>query len=439
MGKKTDTKHCASCGAPRGNVRRRWDFVNRDGREVSATCPECPRAEEPIRRLEGSRGVRFRAVVDATPPGAAKRVQRTRTCPTLEDARGFVEEVRTAVAREGGYAPPEQETVRELAERWLNTRRDVREVSHLGYKTALRSALAYLGDRPVTSVRVGDVEEYIAWALHEGAIPKKGEETGRGLAPRTVRYCLTGLAQAFDLAVREETVSRNVVRLAKLPRQGTKGRDLPHWDRATLLRFAAAADEDDLAAVWRLALCGLTRSEVHGLRWQDVDLANGLVTVKQGRVALQAGETVVGELKSPQRRRTIPVEQIWPGTVALLRVLRARQAEDRLTAGAAWKGSGADLVMVDELGQGTHPERFSTAFRALVRAEGLPAIRLHALRHSLALELIRIGVPPTDGAALLGHRVEVFMGIYLPEGGVTGVKNAAARLAESFAQARSAS
>ncbi|WP_282860023.1 hypothetical protein [Pseudoclavibacter helvolus] len=48
-----------------------------------------------------------------------------------------------------------------------------------------------------------------------------------------------------------------------------------------------------------------------------------------------------------------------------------------------------------------------------------------------------MGVPPTDGAALLGHRVEVFLQVYLPEGGDTGVRNASARLAASFAEARS--
>ena len=69
-----------------------------------------------------------------------------------------------------------------------------------------------------------------------------------------------------------------------------------------------------------------------GLRWSDVDLDAGVVTVRQGRVALDHGDAV-DEPKSAQRQRVVPVEAIDPGTVAALRSLRVAQAADRLAAG----------------------------------------------------------------------------------------------------------
>ena len=46
---------------------------------------------------------------------------------------------------------------------------------------------------------------------------------------------------------------------------------------------------DPLAAAWRLTLCGLTRADVMGLRWTDVDLEEGTATVRTGRVVLDSG------------------------------------------------------------------------------------------------------------------------------------------------------
>ena len=51
------------------------------------------------------------------------------------------------------------------------------------------------------------------------------------------------------------------------------------------------ADTDTLAGVFRLSLSGLTRADLHGLRWTYADLDAGTVTIRQGRVALHHGET----------------------------------------------------------------------------------------------------------------------------------------------------
>lgn len=55
-------------------------------------------------------------------------------------------------------------------------------------------------------------------------------------------------------------------------------------------------------------------------------------------------------------------------------------------------------------------------------------IRLHSLRHTLALALDRAGVSPNDAAALLGHTTEVFLSTYLPTAGTSGIVRAAEAL-----------
>jgi len=400
---------------------------------VAYVCADCPHPSEPIRRIVTATGVRFRAVVDATPRGAHARKQATRTLQTLTAAREFVAEVRASVGRDGAYLrSSDTATVSDLAVRWLASKLGVRTVTREGYATALRPALAFLGTRRVSDVRKSDVQQFLAWALTEGG------KRGGPLSARSVQYATVGLAQVFDMALSDGLVSVNPVRQVKrseMPRQPERvGRALQHWTPGQLVEFRAAADRDPLAGVFRLSLSGLTRADVHGLRWSDLDLDRGSVTIRQGRVALHRGATSIDAPKSAQRRRTVQFEAMWPGSVALLRSLRAQQATDRLAAGPAWHDSG-DLVLVDALGEPTHPERYSERFRRIATEAGLPPIRLHALRHSLAFWLHSLGVPPADCASLLGHRTDVFLSVYLPEGGETGAGNAAAALGRAIAAA----
>lgn len=382
-----------------------------------------PREGEPIRLVSTATGPRYRAVVDTAPPGA-KRRQVTRTFRTLGGARDFVAQTRTGLSS-GTYVPPSAETVRQLCARWAESRRDVRPVTREGYRNHLAPVLRHLGDRKVQTLTVTDVEDLIAWLGREGGA------RGQGLGPRSVRGALIALGQALDVAAREGTINRNPVRLARKPRvRKVVGTDLEHWQPRELRRFVEHSDRDPMAAAWRLTACGLTRSEVLGLRWVDVDTQTGVVSISQGRVALDRSDHT-DDPKSAARRRSVPVEVIWPGTMERLRSLRARQAADRLVAGSAWADSG--LVIVDALGHGVRPEWYSDRFRAVCRSGELPPITLHSVRHSLAFWLHREGVTPADAAALLGHTVEVHLATYLPHSGTSGILSAAQALGRAAA------
>ena len=75
------------------------------------------------------------------------------------------------------------------------------------------------------------------------------------------------------------------------------------------------------------------------------------------------------------------------------------QARARLLAGAAWVDSG--LVVVDTLGRGIRPETYSDRFRRLCGVAGVPTIRLHSVRHSLAFWLHALHVTPAATAPAL--------------------------------------
>jgi integrase len=138
----------------------------------------------------------------------------------------------------------------------------------------------------------------------------EGGARGQGLAPRSVNAALVGLGQVLDMALRKGTVTRNVARLARRPRvRKIAGTDLLHWLPNDLVTFVDYADADPLAAAWRLTACRLTRADVLGLRWTDLDLDAGLASISQGRVALGRVDHT-DDPKSEARRRALPVEQM---------------------------------------------------------------------------------------------------------------------------------
>ncbi|MDO7881775.1 tyrosine-type recombinase/integrase [Salinibacterium soli] len=414
--------------------------ITRDEAVVGYTCPECPTAVEPIRRVETKPGrVVYRARVDSARPTPGRpRQQGSASFPTLDGARSWVAEVRSAVAASGLYgaaARAASETVGHLCERWIETRVDVRRVTREGYRNWLAPVFRHdLALTPVTELGVAEVQSFVAWLAREGMRPRKGREIGTPLSASSMRSVKIALQQALDLAVAEGTIQRNVVKLARWPKARTvRGQDLRHWQPVELVQFRDHADADRLAGAWRLTLSGMTRADIMGLRWGDVDLDGGIASVSVGRVALDDGSTEENDPKSAQRVRSVPFEAIHPGTVALLKRMKAQQAADRLAAGAAWRDCG--LVVVDELGDPLAPQVYSDRFRRLCALAGVPVIKLHNVRHSIAFWLHQLEVAPADAAALLGHSVEVHLTTYLPHSGSAGIRAAARALGEGMQKA----
>ncbi|MEZ0577297.1 tyrosine-type recombinase/integrase [Nocardioides sp. MH1] len=336
-------------------------------------------------------------------------------------------ETRERVAK-GTYLAPSRVTLGQLTDDWLRTRRDVREVSLRGYRGVLDPIVGHIGERTVQSITRRDVEALVEW------MSTGGGARGRGWSQRSTVYALGALRQVLAYGVADGVIVANPAEGVKAPRR-RKGdrRSVSVWEPADLVAFREVADRDEWAAAWRLTLCGLRRSEVLGLSWSCVDRDFGTVTVEASRVVVGKGRTALDDAKSEASHRTVPVEQMHPGTMAVLRSLSAAQAAHRVAAGSAYDASG--LVVVDALGHGVSPDAYSDRFRALCVEAGVPTIRLHEVRHTLALMLHRAGEAPADVAALLGHTVATHLAHYVPRT-ERGAASAASRFGEVLAAVR---
>ena len=85
----------------------------------------------------------------------------------------------------------------------------------------------------------------------------------------------------------------------------------------------------------------------------------------------------------------------------VLRRHRARQNEERLRLGDAWRDQG--LVFPGATGELLPTSTVDDQWHRALTASGLPAIRFHDLRHTHATLLLAAGVHPKIVSERLGH------------------------------------
>jgi integrase len=122
--------------------------------------------------------------------------------------------------------------------------------------------------------------------------------------------------------------------------------------------------------LWALALYGLRRGEITGLRWANVDLKAKTVNVVENRVVV-GKQVVVGTPKSKASNRALPMPD---EVVEVLRAARKRQAEERLAFGQGY-GPG-EYVASDEAGRSYHPDRLTSAWGRMLDELGIKRVRL---------------------------------------------------------------
>lgn len=226
--------------------------------------------------------------------------------------------------------------------------------------------------------------------------PFLNDKLAEGLSPRTVRYLHAVLRRALGQALKRGLVPRNVATLVNLPKAQRPEVEPFTPDQAR--SFLAAIHGDRLEALYSVALSvGLRQGEALGLRWEDVDLDTGTITVRKALQRLNGVFELV-EPKTARSRRTIALPQT---AVTALRVHRTRQLQERLLAGSKWCENG--LVFTNTFGTPIDASNLIRHFHRALVAAGLPRKRFHDLRHTCASLLLAQGVHPRVVMDILGH------------------------------------
>lgn len=296
----------------------------------------------------------------------------TATFERLTDARKWAQKIEAAM-REGRYFPTRESKRHTLADAIDRYQRDVLPKKKLSTQATQFLQLEWwktrLGALPLADVRPATIAEARDVLL--------GEKTRQG-TPRSpaavVRY-LAVLSHLFSIAIRDwEWTTENPVKNISKPKEPRgRVRFLSDEERRRLLAACAESQNTMLLDIVLIALCtGMRKGEILGLRWRDVDLDAGTLTVADSKNGESRVVPIVGEVL------------------------------DRMKARAKIRRIDTNLVFPAPEREG--PVYFENAWRAAKKRAELENFKFHDCRHTAASYLLMAGASTIEIAEVLGHK-----------------------------------
>ncbi|WP_455681091.1 tyrosine-type recombinase/integrase [Streptomyces globisporus] len=253
-------------------------------------------------------------------------------------------------------------------------------------------------------------------------------ELKRTEVPPAARFeVLRVLRNALNRAVREELLTRNVAELVDMPKVTKK--EAKPWNAREAITFLRSARAHRLYAACVLVLVlGLRRSEVLGLRWQDIDFDQRQFTPLKQVQRVKGVGLVLKDLKTESSHAVLPLPEFC---ARALEERRELQDLERRIVGDGWSQEpGQDLIFSSERGGLIDPVGFSRSFNALVKRAGVRRITVRLARHTCGTLLAFLKVHPKVAQAILRHsQISMTMDVYTHVVG-DGEREAVTMLAE---------
>jgi integrase len=325
-----------------------------------------------------------------------------------------------AQRNEGSYVDPTKMTVAEYLHHWITSDIDRRVAARTAARhrgIVEKNIIPRLGHVPMRKLTAVHIEAFEAELQREGWVkrrrlpaspgrsdPKQTEKWG--LSAQTVQHVHRTLSQALTHAVQPGVLFKNPARQVKPPTP--ERREIKILSKEEIGVLLNAAKESPLYLPVLVAIStGLRRGELLGLRWSDLDLTAGTLTINQslervaGKVAFKAPKT-----KTSRRTITLPA-----GAIEALQKYQRARLEGRMKLGL-----GRDpraLVFARTDGAPLDADSVTKAFGRLVAAVGVTPITLHGLRHTHISHLLMDGEHVKVVSERAGHaNINITLSVY---------------------------
>jgi integrase len=317
-----------------------------------------------------------------------------KTCKTKKEADGFLVQARHEVAR--GVHTPENASiaVAEAARLWIETG----ELEKLE-----RSTLRQYGNHIKLHINplIGNMK---LARLSTPAIESFRDELLKKGSRAMARKVLASLKSILREAQRRGLVAQNAAQPVKVDvkkrdqRKLAAGRDIPSKEEVQTI--LAKADGRWRSLFITAIFTGMRSSELRGLAWDDVDVEQKLIHVRQRADhwgAMGAPKSAAGDRKIPMSPMVVNALKEW--RLACPRTGAREGAEGRL-----WlvfpNGNGNVENHANIANRGFYALQLAAG---IVDSDGKPKYGMHALRHFFASWAIERGFSPKRLQALLGH------------------------------------
>ena len=314
------------------------------------------------------------------------------------DARRKAEEWKLSqeIVRRTGIVPSDEtgEPFDRWARKWLETYKHGTVKEHTyryTYKSVVEKYLIpYFGKTALPDIRQADLQLYLQ---------EIRKADGSPLSQSTLKKHVLCLEEIFDRAEENKLIYGNPAKHLIIPKSAPKAPERDYWTEA----------EAEIAREWArnyeparksqsgytgaesiliLLETGLRRSELLGLRWEDIRWQQRGIHVQRA-VVPTTGEIVIGGTKTERSDRFVPVSEEFLGWLFTL------------------PRAGDYVIPGKEPDEPRSPNGWGKSFKALMRKlseqTGLPELEPHELRHTFGTVLRERGVDIYTISRVLGH------------------------------------
>lgn len=301
--------------------------------------------------------------------------------------------------------PTTNQTVAEWLTQWLAiVKPELAESSYLDYAVNVNKYLIPgLGKRKLAELKALDVKLWLTEMQEKGATSAK------------VRRLAMILKLAYNRAVELDVLPASQIKKLKLPKH--KAPEMKVWDEAQLGRFLEACAGDPMEPLFVLLFdAGMRIGEVLGLHWEYLTLEvierhdgppvyRGTVKVRHALKEVR-GRASLGTTKTEAGKREI--------TLAEETVRQLLAHKDRMImAGRIDAANPSGSVFLTRRGTPLRKKSVYPTFWRLTEKAGLPRIRVHDARHTVASILLANGINAVAIRDTLGHTdIKVTLGTY---------------------------
>jgi integrase len=283
--------------------------------------------------------------------------------------------------------PPQEPTFHEFASEWLESRRhEFAARTAEDYELALsHHLLPFFKDHRLSEITAQEVDRYKAAKVRQ----REEGLVERPLSNRTINKTLTRLGQILDAALRYELIANNPVKtkVEKLKEAEPKRVRLTGEQVQVLLRETG---EHRALIATAIMAGGLRISELVNLRWRDLDLREGILTVSASKTAAGVRQVVLEpELVQLLREHKRAAEWRQPADVVFAGRIREQPRE---------RNSVRTRILYAAI------ERANERLAAEDRPPIPDGITFHSLRRTYAALRAELGEHPAITAAQMGHR-----------------------------------
>lgn len=270
-----------------------------------------------------------------------------------------------------------------------------------GYRWVLeRHVMPVLGRRQIDRITEQDVQRMIDALKLKDAAPKSTNPDKVTVEPRklgraTITYAIRALHKLFEDAINLEprVCSKNPVRTKQIAIGKSAQKKAPEFlskESVFALRERGLAESPVREVVLFMLGTGTRTGEARGIRWGDLDLDHGRVTIRR-QLQRQAGKGLVEKERTKgNAERTIDFPR------SLARELQSRKLVEGIIDDNA-------LVFTNPYGRPMDCKYLYNKLKEACKLAGINQIGPHSLRHTAATLMLGAGRPIHAVSKTLGH------------------------------------